>query len=264
MKKTIFFIMILAVLVTGCSKKEKSKALNYEDSNPIEMVLQGPFDVYRQINVTSEYDITYNAINEPGHEVITVTSDGRLHSKNVGTAKVKIDNGYENMTVDVNVSLFREPTFEFGCNTERIRALYGNPYSSAYLPGDTILGYQYTQTPNCHGSYSYACGEMDFYFEDGQYFESDVYIRPNCEYLLESIYLHDEFTLQNVFDDSLTLVNYGDTLFMYQNNIYDDVYCGKVNSHNQWDEICLFYFKVDGEKSLASILKRLPRSSKLR
>ena len=245
MKKTLILLAILAVFATGC-KKDKSKSLNYNDSNPIEMVLQG----YHQIQATSDYDITYKAINNNSNiEVVTVDGSGKIYGKNVGSGQVKISNGYEDQTVDVNVALFREPTFDFGCNTSKIRDLYGRPLQSSYI-SDTILVYQYTASQG----YSYACGEMDFFFYNGAYYESDVYIRPSVEYLLNN-YLNDNFRLDTIM---------GDTLSVYRHKIYNDIICGKFASHNQWNEWCLFYIQANQEKSVANILKRRPRSSKLR
>ena len=244
MKKTLFVIMIsIALFATGC-KKDKSKSLNYMDSNPISMVLQG----HHQIAALSDYDITYTALNSPDKEVITVTGNGNIYGKNVGTAQVRLDNGHESKTVDVNVDLFREPTFEFGCPSSRIRELYGSPYNSAYL--DTILVYQYTASQG----YSYACGEMDFFFYNGGYYEADVYIRPSVEYLLNN-YLNDNFNLYTTL---------ADTLDIYKNKIDTTIICGKFDSHNPWNEFCLFYFRDNGEKSFDNALKNLPRSSKLR
>lgn len=273
MKKVLFFIMIFGVLFTSCKKKEsKSTSLNYTDSNPISMTLSGPEHISNvpahyfdhQIEVTSDYSITYSAINPDSINIIKVSSDGYLHGKNVGSAKVKIDNGYENLTVRVDVSLFREPTFDFGCNTSKIKSLYGSPYQSAYL-SDTVLVYQYTAD---HG-YSWACGEMDFFFDvdnnKKSYFEADVYISKTCKYLLDSVYLKDNFTLEAVFTDSIIFATYGDTLFIYRSNFDNDLVCGKFATHNQWNESCLFYIQdIQEEKSVANLLKRRPRSSKLR
>lgn len=241
MKKVLFIsVLAFAILATGC-KKEKSKSLEYNDSNPINMVLRGE----HQIDVSSAYDITYKSLNETA---VTVTQSGKLYGKNVGEAKVQIDNGYESRTIDVIVDLFTEPTFEFGCNTGRIKALYGEPIAAGYV--DTILVYQYTTNTG----YSYACGEMDFFFYNGQYFESDVYIRPNVEILLNR-YLDENFTLDTIV---------GDTLSLYRYQLDNNIICGKYASHNQWDEWCLFYARADQEKSFANVLKRRPRSSKLR
>ena len=246
MKKTLFFMLILALLATVC-KKKKSEALNYSDSNPISMVLRG----HHQILATSDYDITYRAINEdPNIEVITVTSDGNIFGKNVGTAKVKLDNGFEDRVIDVKVDLFREPTFDFGCASRKIRDLYGRPFESGMLPGDTILCYRYT----ANDGYSYACGEMDFFFYNGGYYESDVYIRPNVEYMMNN-YLNERFNYHSTVADTLDV-------YKYKNDT--TIVCCKFASHNDWNEWCLVYYRSEAANSLENVLKSLPRSSKLR
>lgn len=241
MKRTLIILAVLAVFAAGCTK-DKSKSLDYTDSNPIEMVFQaGSHQFDHQIQVSSDYDITYTAINNSG-SVITVSSDGVLHDINVGTAQVNLNNGHNDLTVDVKVSLFRQPTYEFGCNTSRIRQLYGNPYISQYLPGDTILVYRYAnRTPL--GWYSAACFVMDFYFEDGEYFESDVYIRKDYHNPLLENYLTENFdyryTIPNYSYD--TIHNDSVPAIIYRNKIDTTIYCGKLEHANTYDDICLFY-----------------------
>ena len=244
MKKVVFFLIILAVLATGC-KKKKSKDLNYNDSDPIEMVLRGN----HQIQASSDYDISYTALN-PNFTVIEVSNGGNIYGKNVGNARVKIDNSYDSRVVDVVVSLFREPTFEFGCASSRIREIYGRPFESGYLPGDTILCYRYTAS----NGYSYACGEMDFFFYNRAYYEADVYLRPNVEDLMND-YLSENFNYYSTI---------GDTLDVYKYNNDTTIICGKFASHNDWNEWCLFYYRSQATNSLDNALKNLPRSSKFR
>lgn len=257
MKKHLLIItIIIAVTATSCkNEKSKSSNLNYNDSNPISMVLRGE----HQIQASSEYDITYSAINhDPQIEVITVSGDGKITGKNVGTAQVKLSNGYNSMTVDVNVDLFTQPTLEFGCNPGRIISLYGDPKDSGYIT-ESLLYYRYTEL---YG-YSFACGEMDFFFNNGKYEESDVYIRPTVSYLLDN-YLADNFN--HVMDT--VIISQNDTVqiqiprSIYKYKLDESIICCKQPSFNQWDEILLFYFRDDPEKSLANSLKMRPRSSK--
>lgn len=243
MKKTLFFVIIIAAFLTSC----KDKSLNYSDSNPIQIVFEGSSNKSdHQILVTSDYDITYTAINPDNQQVITMPSKGVIHAKNVGTARVKMDNGHDNMTVGVKVNLFKEPTFDFGCSSAKIRQLYGNPTQSLFQ--DTILFYRYTS----NDGYTFACGEMDFFFVNGGYYESDVYIKHDYESLIDD-YLDENF----VFETTL-----GDTLDIYRNKRDNTVVCGKFASHNPWDEWCLFYINDDQEKSVANFLNNRPRSSK--
>lgn len=267
MKKVVFFLIILAVLATGC-KKKKSKELDYYDSNPIVMSVSGPTNEFdRQIQVSSNYDISYTALNG-STEVITVSREGMIHGKTVGTAQVKIDNSYESMVVDVIVKFFIEPTFEFGCPTSRIREIYGWPFESGNLPGDTILCYRYTAN---HG-YSYTCGEMDFYFHNREYYEADLYIRsypsPTYpDYLLNS-YLNENFIHMRDRLDSIVSPYTGQdtaiTTSYYKNKLDEHLICGKTPSLNEFHEWCLFYYRNDGANSLDKVLNRLPRSSKFR
>ena len=263
MKKILLVLtLVIMIVATGCNKNKKSKSLNYNDSNPIVMALSGTTHQFdRKIQVSSDYDITYTAVNDPNYPVITVTSDGYIHGKNVGTAKVDISNGYESMTVDVEVDLFIEPTFDFGCSVDKIYSLYGAPYQWG-TNSEGILVYQYTS----YYGYSYACGEMDFFFNEEGYYESDVYIRPTVEYQLNN-YISDNFNHINDYNDTIvspytsqdTII----TVSLYRSKYDSHVICGKRPALNQWREILLYYFKVE-DNDLAKSLYIRPRSSKLR
>lgn len=257
MKKTLVFMVILAVFASGCKKKneESSTTLKYSDSNPIQMVFQGPSNKSdHKIQVTSDYSITYTAINsDPDNEVITVSGDGVIHGKNTGTAKVRMTNGYETKTVDVKVNLFKEPTFDFGCSKGKIRSLYGTPNADL---GDTIMVYG-AKEPGV----SFACWRMDFFFSSAKkYYASDVYIcaggggHPDFSDLLED-YLDESF----IYD---SLWHYNDTTnyYMYHNIVKPEVKCAKIFNANSYGDICLMYFEV--QNSRANVLNILPRSSK--
>lgn len=269
MKKVLLFIIAIAILAGGCKKKkdELSTALNYTDSNPIVVVFQAQFTQFdHKIQVTSDYDITYTAINEPGNEVITVSSDGKIHGKKAGTAKVKISNGHESMTVNVRVALFKEPTFDFGCGPNKIRKLYGYPTNSNYIQ-DTIMYYKYANmTPL--GYYSAACFEMYFFFDDNQYFESDLYIRNDYEVPQLNNYLDENFdyytTIPNYIYDTFHTPHDSVPAYIYKYKNDETIICGTVKHANSFDDICLFYKRIeaDDEKDLANSLKMRPRSSK--
>ena len=256
MKKTLFFMIVLALFATGC-KKEKSKSIDYNCGPVITIALRD----YYKLPVTSEYDMTFSTSNDL---YVTVDANGVIYGKNVGNANITVSNGYETITLAVRVDLFIQPTFEFGCNSARIRQLYGAPYQSGYNP-DGILVYQYTGDQG----YSYACGEMDFFFVDGSYSESDVYIRPSVDFMLNN-YLTENFTFFKEFNDTVT-VTYPTThdtiipISVYKNKIDTTIYCGKRQALNQWNEVLLFYFQYTStENAVDNSLNNLPRSSKLR
>ena len=261
MKKALFLIAILAVLFTSC-KKDKSKSLNYTDSNPIHVELLGN----HQIGVSSEYDITYKAINEdPDVEVITVSGSGNIHGFNVGTAKVKMSNGYNEKTVDVCVDLFREPSYEFGCAPKRIRDIFGKPTNSS--ANDSILVYQYAnKTPQ--GFYSAACFQMLFFFKYMEYVEADLYIRNDYVYPLLDNYLDENFeyffTIPNYYYDN-NITNDSVDAIIYKAKFDENIRCGKFEHSNEYDDVCLFYYYHEpetGKNDLDKSLNNLPRSSK--
>lgn len=259
MKKSLLFLMMLAVIVTGC-KKDKSKSLEYNDSDPIKLVLHEE----HQIQVTSEYDITYTTINsDPNAKVISMPVEGCLFGMLPGTAKVIIDNGYENRTVNVKVDLFRQPTFDFGCNTSKIRSIYGTPTKSQYV--DTVLVYRYMNKTSL-GYYSYSCYELRFCFIEGRYDFSQAFIVNTMENPLLNDYLTDNFnyfkTVPNFYyDDTITHDSVPADVYKYK--LDTTIFCCKYYHSNGFDDIGLYYFKNEPD-SLAKSLKIDPRSSKLR
>ena len=246
MKNTFLLIAILAILTTSCNKKEKSKSLNYSGSNTVTIALRDNY----QINADSDYDISYSTSNS---NVVTVSQNGLIYGKNVGQAQVTFTNSYESRTVDVNVDLFVEPTFEFGCNTQRIKNLYGSPYNSGNTSSG-LLVYQYTQKTD-YGYYSYACGEMDFFFSSGAYVEADLYIREGLDALLNN-YIDENFIL---YDTVQQIAHNNDTVdcYLYRNKIDPTVTMGKFQSGNQYNETILYYYQPDNDVKWTPRLERL-------
>ena len=77
---------------------------------------------------------------------------------------------------------------------------------------------------------------MDFFLKDNTYIQSDVYIRSNYEALVNK-YLSDYFSFDSIFQ-----ANDSTMVYMYHNNISQNVVCGKIYDYNQWGDLCLFYF----------------------
>ena len=250
MKKTLIILaLVLAVLATGCKKEEKSKSLSFNGRIPYVMALRDT----TALPVASEYDVTVTSSNT---NVVRPYAGSVVIAWNVGVTTLAISNGYESITVPVEVELFIEPTFEFGCNPSYIRALYGAPYTAFYDNG--ILRYIYT----AYNGYSWACGQMDFLFEDGEYIESQVYINPRVEtrlnnYINENFNAYDTIMVYNpIIEDSVVC-------HVYTNKLDPTVRMGKYPSGDEWDEIFLFYIQeLPTKKFDASSLKMRPRSSK--
>lgn len=222
MRRYIIILMAVAAMVmTGCTK---DKSLKYNGDNPLQIALRDN----KVLDIESVYGVKLTSSNE---SFVTV-NEKSIYGKNVGDANITISNGYNTIELPVNVNLFREPSFDFGCYPSKIKAKFGEPYV-AY--GDSIYIYG-AHEPGV----SYACWQMNFYFTlYGKYYESDVYIRKdkNVDYLLEK-YLDDNFTM-----DSIYHVNDSTNYYMYHKNSDAQIKCGKIYDANIHNDICLFYFK---------------------
>ncbi len=242
MKKIVFFSMILAVLTAGCKKDDsKSTALNYNDTDPIRMV----FTSTHTIDVQSDYDITYEILGTDSITVLRFERPGVLKALNVGTDSVRISNGYETKTVGVDVDLFTEPTFEFGCSPARIKSLYGNP-SQAPASADTLC-YIYIGGPSTNYMYSPTCYHMDFFFIDSQYVISQVYIRSNNIEVPFNNYFNKNFDYLNTIQYYNSYLNDSVPADIYRKKADESVLCIKYGEANQYHDYCLIYLEDDDE-----------------
>lgn len=241
MKKTqILFIIAAALLAMSCNKK--SKDLNYNGENPIIMALH---DTIRP-DIDSDYDVT---MTSDDNNFVTILKDGSVYGKNVGEANINMDNGYNKLTIPVNVELFIEPTFDFGCTVDEIIKRHGEP---DYRYGDSIVVYGNANNNNMF--VSYACTQMVFYLNNNaKYYESDVYIKKGMEYLLNK-YLEDRF----VFDTIITNDD-GKDYYYYHSKADSSIICGKIENANQWEDFCLFYYKADGKSFTTDFSPRIKR-----
>lgn len=242
MKKLALFLVALCLL-SSCREKV-DHSIKYNGTKTINIVLLEEL----KLDVTTESNnpITYHSDNEM---VVTVNSEGVIKSKNVGEANVTISNTIDVITVKVTVSLYEEPTTDFYVSKDEISNIYGQP-NYIVDSGDTTV-YIYGSGNDW---YSYAVWEMDFFFIDNQYIESDLYIRSDVELRL------DEFLDNNYF------YQYSDTINEQIYHIYlneekpenASVLLGKINNAGQYDDICIFYtpFEYEEERDYKGIIRK--------
>ena len=242
MKKLALFLVALCLL-SSCREKV-DHSIKYNGTKTINIVLLEEL----KLDVTTESNnpITYHSDNEM---VVTVNSEGVIKSKNVGEANVTISNTIDVITVKVTVSLYEEPTTDFYVSKDEISNIYGQP-NYIVDSGDTTV-YIYGSGNDW---YSSAVWEMDFFFIDNQYIESDLYIRSDVELRL------DEFLDNNYF------YQYSDTINEQIYNIYlneenpenASLLLGKINNAGQYDDICIFYtpFEYEEERDYKGIIRK--------
>lgn len=242
MKKLALFLVALCLL-SSCREKV-DHSIKYNGTKTINIVLLEEL----KLDVTTESNnpITYHSDNEM---VVTVNSEGVIKSKNVGEANVTISNTIDVITVKVTVSLYEEPTTDFYVSKDEISNIYGQP-NYIVDSGDTTV-YIYGSGNDW---YSYAVWEMDFFFIDNQYIESDLYIISDVELRL------DEFLDNNYF------YQYSDTINEQIYNIYlneenpenASLLLGKINNAGQYDDICIFYtpFEYEEERDYKGIIRK--------
>lgn len=226
MKKIALILLGICLSLGSCKPKDKTQ-IHYDGKNIIDIALLEKYD----LDATSESELTFYSDNEM---IVTVDPNGIIMGKNIGEANITIQNPYNSITVKVIVNLFEEPTLEFGCSINHIKSIYGEPKHY----NDSILIYG-----SGNDWYSYAVWEMDFFFINNQYVESDLYIRKDLDMRLEE-YLNKNFFYNSTVYNTST----NDSCYVYLNDINPEnasVLVGKIYEAGPYDDICLFYIPYE-------------------
>lgn len=242
MKKLALFLVSI-LLLTACRNRSEDKTIKYEGPKTVDIVLLEELN----LNATSEEPLTYYSDNDL---YVTVSKDGIIKGKNVGEANVTISNSENSITVKVVVSLFEEPTFDFGISPNDIAKIYGAP---RFNYGDSIFIYG-----SGNEWYSYAVWEMDFFFKDNEYVEADLYIREDVNTRLNQFLTENYFVKDTVYD---TINDVFTTCYLYLNEDNPDdanLLVGQLFPAGRYDDVCLFYTAYDNsdKKSLEDLYKR--------
>lgn len=237
MKKFALFFISLCIILSSCGgrNKDKDNSITYKGAKELNIVLLEELN----LNATSDDPISFYSDNEL---VVTVNQNGVITGKNVGEANVTMSNTENSITVKVIVSLFEEPTFDFGINQQQIKNIYGEP---DYKYGDSIYIYG-----SGNDWYSYAVWEMDFFFTDNMYYESDLYMRSDIstrlnEFLRSNYYIND--TIIDTINDIITPCY----IYLNEENIEDaTVLLGKIDVAGPYQDICLFYVPYEYSRKI--------------
>ena len=241
--KKLALILLGACLILGSCKTSDKNKITYNGKNIIDIVLLEKYD----LGATSESELTYHSDNEMA---VTVNSNGIIQGKNVGQANVTIGNSVNSITVKVLVSLFEEPTFNFGISKQSIEDIYGTP---DYQYGDSI--YIYGGGATLEEWYSYAVWRMNFYFKDNEYQECDLYINSDLKIRIDQ-FLYDNYHYFKTITDTINTNGTEEIkdvdLFLNSANAEDaSVLIGMQENVGTYNDICLFYIPFDYEdKSL--------------
>ncbi len=230
MKKLVLILFGFVILMSSCGT---DSSIKYDGNTTVNIVLLEEY----KLNATSDIELTYHSDNEM---FVTVDNNGNIVGKNVGEANVTISNAENSIVIKVVVSLFEEPTFDFGSSPNDIINIYGNPKRNY---GDTIFVYG-----SGNDWYSYAVWEMDFFFKNNRYIESDLYIRNDLtlrinEFLDSKYYFQNE--INDTIDDVIT------TYYIYLNAeeaVDANVLIGKIYNADTYGDICLFYLPYSHEE----------------
>lgn len=231
--KRIALYFITLCLLSSCGGKI-DETIKYDGPKNVNIVLLEEMNL--NATTESENPITYYSDNDM---IVTVSPTGTIKGKNIGEANITISNTIDEITIKVIVSLYEEPTMNFGASTDEIIGIYGEPKHIVHKADTTAFIYG-----SGNDWYSFAVWEMDFFFLDNQYIESDLYIRNDVGLRL------DEFLDNNYFYQYNDTIN-GQIYHIYLNEEKPEdatVLLGRINNVGQYEDICLFYIPFEYEK----------------
>lgn len=222
MKKIALILSFVCLFLASC----KDNSIKYNGPDVINMVLRDTLT----LDATSDDPLHYKSDNE---RYVTVSQNGKVFGKNVGRANIIISNTENELTIPVNVNLFEEPTLNFGASTKYIKSLYGEP---KYNFGDSVYVYG-----GGEDWYSASVWEMNFFFNDDKYYESDLYIRNDLDLLLTK-YLDENYfyfqALNDTIDGEITTLHiYFDT----EDPRFAETVVGKQYNVGKYKDILLVY-----------------------
>ncbi len=235
MKKIALILLSFCFLLSSCKNKDDGSII-YNGPKTIDIVL---LEIY-SLGATSTEAITYSSDNKL---IVDIDQTGRILGRNVGETYITLSNSKDEIRLHVVVSLFEEPTLEFGASKEYIKSLYGEPKHDK----NEVLIYG-----SGNDWYSYAVWEMDFFFENNRYYESNLYIRSDLDLRIEQYLADNYFFLQEVTD---TIDNEIKTLYVYLNDPEPEnatVIVGKQYDAGPENDILLVYAPFSIEKGRSS------------
>lgn len=242
MKKLALILLGICMFLGSCKPTDKTK-INYDGESTINIVLLEDYN----LDATSESELVYYSDNEM---VVTIDNNGVIHGKNVGEANVTVENSVNSITIKVIVSLFEEPSVNFGVSPSYIKDIYGDPN---YQFGDSI--YIYGGGGSLEDWYSYAVWKMDFFFKDDAYSECDLYINSDLKIRIDQ-FLNDNYHYYRTITDTISSngneeVVITDLFLNSANQENASVLVGKQEDAGYYDDICLFYIPFDyNDKSI--------------
>lgn len=223
MKKLVLILSTALLILSSCT----DNSIKYNGPDELNIALRD--EVY--IDATSKDPISYKSDNKL---IANVDQNGKVSGINIGKTNITLSNSEDELKLPVNVSLFKEPTLNFGASTKEIKELYGEPNTNF---GDSIYIY------GNNTGYSWAVWRMNFFFENDRYFESDIYIRKELDldmrinqYLDEKYYFHQEVT--DTLDGKIR------TFYIYLDNKdprFANVIVAKQYDSGSFNDILLVY-----------------------
>ena len=225
MKKIALVLTFACIFFCSC----KDYSVKYNGPDIINMVLRE--ELY--IDATSDDQITYASDNML---IADINQDGKIIGRNVGKTNITLSTSEDELRLPVIVNLFEEPSTNFGASTNEIKSLYGEP---RHRFGDSV--YIYGGGGDVKDWYSPSVWQMNFFFDNDNYYESDLYIRNDLDLLLTK-YLDENYFYYQALNDTIdgeirTLHIYFDT----EDPRFAEVVVGKQYNVGNYKDILLIY-----------------------
>lgn len=135
--KNGFYLFFALILLAACDKADEAIKFHFIQPNQNEISLMSSERLL--IETLTPEDLSFSCSNS---FVATINSEGLVYAARLGTAFIRVTNGYLQdeikLTVTPRPELYAEPVKDFSLSKSKVKAIEGVPFSET----ETSLSYQ--------------------------------------------------------------------------------------------------------------------------
>ncbi|MCK9451853.1 MAG: hypothetical protein M0Q90_09195 [Bacteroidales bacterium] len=135
--KNPFYILIVLILLAACDKAEEAIKYHFIQLNQTEVNLKSAESFL--IETPRPEDLSFTCSNS---FVASINNEGLVYTKRIGTAHIRVTNGYLDdeirIIVTAHSNLYTEPIKDFSLTKSDIKAIEGEPFNET----ENSLSYQ--------------------------------------------------------------------------------------------------------------------------
>lgn len=216
-----FYMLFALILLTACNKEEEVVKYHFIQLNQNEVNLKSAERFL--IETPQPEDLSFICSNS---FVASINSEGLLYAKRIGTAYIRVTNGYLEdrikLIVTARSDLYIEPINDFSLTKSAIKAIEGEPYNET----ETSLSYQLENPKSPQKTYVFDADNRLFsssvLVQKAKSDESSIFLEERYkyhggfEYYSDALIIEESTILVAVddFDEEYDQVTYYPILFL--------------------------------------------------